>query len=228
MEVTAVIVARKGSRRIPRKSLSLVGSEPLLVRKIRQLKDCNRISRVVVGSDCDEMLEIALGLGVEAVRRPDYFCDESRCSANEMIRNMMELVKTDFVVWAHCTNPLISAETYDHAIRLYFEKCKEGFDSLVSVIPLQEHLWSDGKPLNFNPYGDRHPLASELDKIYMQDGGIFIQSHQDFFEKKYFYGQRPYLFEISSEEICDINSPRDLLIADLIIREKANLGCLPK
>ena len=37
-EISAIIVARKGSKRIPSKSLLKLNSESLILRKIRQLK----------------------------------------------------------------------------------------------------------------------------------------------------------------------------------------------
>ena len=106
-EVTAVIVARKGSVRIPSKSLLKLNNETLIARKIKQLKNCRNIDRVVFGSDSEEMLEEAKSAGAETVRRPDYYCDETVASANDMIGNMCSLINTDVVVWAHCTNHII-------------------------------------------------------------------------------------------------------------------------
>ena len=56
LEVCAVIVARGGSKRIPRKSLLKLNGESLIARKIRQLSSCKKINRVVFGSDSEEML----------------------------------------------------------------------------------------------------------------------------------------------------------------------------
>ena len=97
VEISAIIVARKGSVRIKSKSLLELNGETLIERKIRQLKQCKNINRIILGSDSDEMLEVAYKAGAEAIRRPDYFCDETKASANDMIRNMMDLIKTDIV-----------------------------------------------------------------------------------------------------------------------------------
>ena len=115
-EVTAIIPCRKGSLRIPSKNLLPLGTDTLLSRKIKQLKNAKNIDRIVVGSDDDLMLDVASSCGVEAIRRPDFYCDEKVASANDMIANMMDLVRTDIVVWSHCTNPLLSSKTYDKAV----------------------------------------------------------------------------------------------------------------
>lgn len=211
-EVASIIVVRKGSLRIPEKSLQHIGGKTLLQNKIEQLKQCKHIDRVIVGSDSIDMLEHASECGAEAVRRPDYYCDESRASANEMIRNMCELVQTDVIVWAHCTNPFISSATYDRAVEQFFSQKEH--DSLLSVVKLQEHLWNaDGTPHNYDPYAPRHTPARQLPPYYMQDGGIFINTHQSMLSHSYFFGKRPSLFEIPSEEFMDINDERDLICA---------------
>ena len=176
------------------------------------------IDRVVFGSDSDEMLQHAEKYGAECIRRPDYYCDEKQASANDMIRNMMDLVKTDVVVWAHCTNPLLSSGTYDNAISTYAKGLEDGYDSLLSVVELREHLWGeDKKPLNYNPYQARHVPARELPPYYMQDGGIFIQSYAQMKSNSYFFGKKPQLFLIPSDEFLDINNLRDYILAKAII-----------
>lgn len=221
MEVSAVIVARKGSVRIKNKALSLVGGVPMIERKIMQLKEASLVNRIIIGSDCDEVKEIATRQDVEYVRREDYFCDEKRASANEMIGNMCSLIKTDVVAWTHCTNPLITGKTYDNAVAAFLEMQQQGYDSLLSVVKMQEHLWDENrKPLNYNPYTSRHVLAKELPPYYMQDGGIFIQPHQQMLQNSYFFGKNPYLFEVPPEEFLDINNERDLMLARLIIEDK--------
>lgn len=216
-EVTAVIVARKGSVRIPSKSLLPLCGESLIERKIRQLQHCTLIDRIVFGSDSDVMLEVAGYAGAETVKRPDFFCDESKASANDMIRNMMDLVSSDIIVWAHCTNPLLSANTYDKSVRCFLDH--EGrYDSLLSVVEFREHLWSsDKQPLNYDPYALRHIPARELPPYYMQDGGIFIQPYAQMKNNAYFFGKKPYLFEIPPDEFLDINTPRDYTIAKAIL-----------
>ncbi|MDR0646722.1 MAG: hypothetical protein LBG46_07295 [Elusimicrobiota bacterium] len=189
IKISAIIVARKGSIRIPSKNLLKLGGETLIERKIRQLKSAKNINRVIFGGDCDKMLEIAKNAGAEAIRRPDRFCDEKTATANDMIKNMMNLIKTDVVVWAHATNPLIDAATYDAAVQTFLDNFGE-YDSLLSVVPLQEHLWDTDKktPLNYNPYQKRHVPARELPKYYMQDGGIFIQPYEQMKKNGYFFG----------------------------------------
>lgn len=219
-EITAIIVCRAGSKRIKSKCLLKLNNETLIERKVKQLQQCKNIDRIIVGSDSLEMLDIAKKAGAEIVQRPEQYCNEEISSANDMIKNMCELIKTDIIVWSHCTNPLISYRTYDIAIEKFFEVYPK-FDSLLSVINFQEHLWNDKKePLNYNPYTPKHTPASKLPKYYMQDGGIFIQPYEQMKKNCYFFGKTPFLFEIPKEEFCDINEYRDYLIAKALIEDE--------
>ena len=219
MEVTAVVVARKGSIRIPSKSMLKICNETLISRKIKQLKNAKKINRVIFGSNSEEMILEAKNAGAEIVYRPDYYCDEKVASANEMISNMCSFFETDVVVWAHCTNPLISSSTYDDAINAYFKNLPQ-YDSLLSVTEIKEHMWKDGIPHNYNPWAEKHVPARDLPPLYIQDGGIFIQSYENMKNNSYFFGRKPFLFEIPKEEFLDINEYRDYLLAKAIIEDK--------
>ena len=156
-------------------------------------------------------------MGVTHKLREDYYCDEMQCSANEMIFDMCKKTPAEIIVWAHCTNPLVKSSTYDKAISTFLEKEKEGYDSLISVETLREHLWTTCKrPLNYNPYQEKHILASQLDPLYKQNGAIFIQRRDNFLANSYFFGKKPFLFVMDTCEGLDVNNDVDLLLANII------------
>lgn len=221
MEKTAIIVARKGSKRIKSKSLLELNGKSLIERKIKQLQQCKLIDRIVFGSDSDEMISIAKLSGAETIKRADYYCDEEKASANEMIKEMMDLVESDVIIWSHCTNPLLTSNTYDNAIQTFLNNLDKGFDSLLSVHEIREHLWTtDKKPYNYNPYSPRHIPARDLPPMYMQDGGIFIQPYKNMKQNCYFFGTNPYLYVIPEKEFLDINNYRDYIIAKALMDSK--------
>ena len=229
MHVTAIIVARGGSQRVPGKALRPFGGSTLIGHKIEQLKACQRIDDVVVGSDCEDILMEASRRGASVRRRDAYHCDESQCTANEMIRNMAAMVDTDIVVWAHPTNPLCMPDLYDAAVDAYLNIQPEPNpaltrDSLCSVSKIQRHAWVNDDethgvmPANFDPWAERHPLASQLDPFYFQNGAIFIQPHRQMLENAYFYGKCPLLFEVEQPYDLDVDTEQDLRIAQYIWR----------
>ena len=213
----ALIPARSGSVRVKNKNLYILNGKSLLERKIIQLKQCG-IHEIYVGSDSKEILDIADKTGAIAVKRSNVACDEKKSSANTMIKDFSEKVNSNKIaIWAHCTNPFIYSEHYIEAIEQYIKLDRDCFDSLLSVNKIQSHLWNHNfKPLNYDPWGERHPLASELSPVFSQDGGIFIQKLENFKNNSYFFGKKPYLFELHPITSFDLNTPDDMVWAQML------------
>ena len=214
MEVSALIPVRSGSRRIPNKNAQVVGEHSLLESCIVRLQHTDAVDRIIVGTDCSVLATIASEAGAEVVWRDDVCCDETVASANMMIADFVSKVDTDIVMWSHCTNPFVSSETYQNALATFVENLSTGYDSLLSVAEVKEHLWGPNEmPLNYNPYQERHPLVSELPVYYKQTGAFFIQLHETVKKNHYFFANRPFLFKTTELESVDINTPEDLELA---------------
>jgi 3-deoxy-manno-octulosonate cytidylyltransferase (CMP-KDO synthetase) len=73
VRAVAIVPARLGSQRLPRKMLLDETGLPLFAHTARNVARCPAISRVVVAADSDELLERAGELGIEAVMTsPDH------------------------------------------------------------------------------------------------------------------------------------------------------------
>jgi CMP-N,N'-diacetyllegionaminic acid synthase len=221
MSTIAIVVARGGSTRLPNKALLPFAGVTLIAHKVRTLKACPAIDRVIVGSDSEAILMEAVRHGAESVRRDDYHCDERVCSANEMIADMVGrvpgLADDDVVVWAHPTNPLVRAETYAAAVQEFgYRRASGQNDSLMSVTPVRRHAWSGDRPLNYNPWAPVHTFASQLDPIRFQDGAIFIQTAADFRRTRYFFGREPYPFDVPWQEGWDVDDLADFKVSEAL------------
>ena len=223
MSAIAVVVARAGSSRVPRKALRTFAGTTLVGWAVERLLDSEAFREVYVGSDGDEILAEAERHGAIAIKRDDHHCDETRCSANEMIGDMMDRLSdvslSETVCWAHPTNPLVLPSTYARAVEV-FERDETDADSLVSVGPVQRHAWFRGRPLNHDPRSPRHQLASELEPLQFQNGAIFIQTRRAMAQNCYFYGSTPLLFEIDSTEGFDVDTEADLRMAAFLLAER--------
>lgn len=68
--MNAVIIARGGSKRLPRKNVHDFCGHPLVAWSIVQAKNSHYIDRVFVSTDDDEIQEISESYGAEVIRRP--------------------------------------------------------------------------------------------------------------------------------------------------------------
>lgn len=218
MRIAVLVPVRKGSTRIPNKNLQLIGNKTLIGHKLEQLKQCSNVTDIYVGTDGDALASEADKYGVNVIYRDPVCCDESQASANMMIADFVKRVSCDIVVWVHVTNPFVDSSTYDSAILKFLDKEQKGFDSLMSVLAMQEHLWTPNYyPLNYNPYKEKHTLAKDLPVYYKQTGAFFIQRYQNIKNNSYFFGKHPYLFKTTEIEAVDINTPYDLKLANCLL-----------
>ena len=67
MTVTAIVAARGGSVRLPGKALLPFAGTTLIGHKIRTLKACAIVDRVVVNSDSPEIIAEAVRYGAEPI-----------------------------------------------------------------------------------------------------------------------------------------------------------------
>ena len=84
--VTAVIPVRAGSRRLKNKNLRPFNGVTLLEHKVLTLKQTPEVTKIVVSSDSEEMLNIAKNHGVDTHKRPAAYCDEVSKPFGETVR----------------------------------------------------------------------------------------------------------------------------------------------
>ena len=148
-QVTAVIPVKGNSTRLPNKNILPFGDSNLLLHKIHQLQQVEGLSEIICSSDSDEMLKIAEDAGIKAIKRPTQYADES-VPFGMFLEYVCDIVGSDHVMWACATSPCVEPYLYNKAIKLYFEKLEEGYDSLITCSPYQTYLMDEKGPLNFS------------------------------------------------------------------------------
>ena len=165
-KITAVIIARKNSTRIPGKMYTKLNGKTLIETKIGHLIK-TKVDEIAVGSDDDRLEKICKKFKSKRIKfykRPDYYCDERVASANETIKNMLSYIKSDIILWAYPTNPLTTHKHYNEALKLYFNKIKKGYDGLFSVNKSLNYFWgTNHKPINHNP--NENKISSNLNVV---------------------------------------------------------------
>ena len=209
---TAVIPVRKGSRRLKGKNIAPFANSTLLEYKIDQLKQVDKITRIVVSSDCDEMLNMAKAKGAETHKRADEYCDEKTQPFGEVVAHICNHVQGVHVIWATCTSPLVEPHHYSDAIETYEIKLNEGYDSLMSVEEFRRYMWTEDGPLNYE-LGVKHVPSQELPPLYRITDGILIAPREKMIEWKYFHGIKPYKYIMDKRSSIDIDDPLDMACA---------------
>ena len=213
--IKVLIPVRAGSVRVKNKNIKPFADSNLLTIKVEQMKRIKGIDGVIVNSNSDEMLEIAAGLGAEAVKRDEYFASSTVCM-NEVYKNMAENSDCDTIIFADATNPLIKDETIEHCIKAYFENLDE-YDSLTTVNEIKQFMWQDGKPINYD--AANKPKSQYLPDIVALNHAISIIPRKLMIEKMDIIGYKPNLFKIDSVEATDIDNEIDFEFAEFMYKK---------
>ena len=204
--ITAVIPTRKGSTRLPNKNVLDFKGEPLLVRKIRQLKESRLIDRIIVASDSAEYLNLASSSGVKSLMMlPDVLTGDNS-SFSDLVAHVADQFIGDILAWTPCTAPLVDAPMYDAILD---EWRRDDYDSCIMVSPERRYTMRDGKPLNYVP-GPGHVYSQNMPPLHVWSGAMWAASAQDMVKWRYFHGPTPQLFEIPKHKAVDIDDAYDL------------------
>jgi len=206
-----VIPVKKYSSRLPGKNLLKLSNETLLERKIRQLKNSKIADQILVSSDSEEMLEIAQGLGVMSVRRPDELANETR-PLSEFFDYITHIISPGHLIWSCVTSPFFDELLMKKAKNIYLEEIENGFDSLITAYNFKHYLFDKNGPLNFER-GEKHQNSQELSSVDLFTNGILIAPVESVKKWRYNYGPNPFRFYVNQVESLDIDTPADYAIA---------------
>ena len=174
-KITVVVPVRKGSQRVKNKNFKSFADSNLLKVKLDVLKKIDVIDNIVVNTDSEIALNIADEYGVSKCVREDYYAS-SECNNSEFFQNIAENTDTDYIIYSPCTAPLIKVDTYYDFINR-FRNAKDRCDSLTTVTDVKQHLWLDGKPMNYKPSDS--PNTQDLPNIVSLTYGVSIISKND-------------------------------------------------
>ena len=124
MNSVIALVPMKGySERVPKKNFKNFNGKPLCHWIIKTLIGSKSIKKIYVNTDCNEIshyLQENFPL-VKIIKRPKAICGDF-VSMNDVIAYDLSQIEGDDFLQTHSTNPMLSAETIQRAVNVYFEK----------------------------------------------------------------------------------------------------------
>lgn len=210
MKTVAMIPIKLKNERVPNKNIKEFSDGTPLINFIQKVcLSAKKVDEVYVYCSSSDVEKYLLE-GVKFLPRPEYL-DGDGCNCNDIIDEFMRVVDADIYVASHATSPFTKPESIDICI----DKVSSGhFDSAFLAKRLQEFLWQDGKPLNFDP--QNFPRTQDLKPIYTESSGAFVFSKETFTKYKRRVGVKIYIHEVDHFEAIDIDYPIDFDIANAI------------
>jgi CMP-N,N'-diacetyllegionaminic acid synthase len=220
----AIIPARGGSKRLPRKNVLDLCGKPLIAYTIEAGLKSRYIDKVLVTSDDDEILAISEKFGAETIKRPDELATDTATTFDAVHHTIDNFEKYDYVVLLQPTSPLRDEKHIDEAIELLKKKKA---DSIISVCEMDHSpLWSntlpnDGNMNNFLRDEVLNKRSQDLEKYYRLNGAIYIcQSDKLLEEKRFFLKENIFAYVMDRKSSIDIDDEIDFKMAQTIKESK--------
>jgi CMP-N,N'-diacetyllegionaminic acid synthase len=225
MKVIAIIPARAGSKGVPGKNINKIAGKPLISYTIIAAINSKLLQKIIVSSNDPKVQEL-----VREHRQVNFHNRSSDIAGDnspitETIHSVLKQYdienKYDAVMLLQPTSPIRTSEQIDKAINLFAENPEA--NSLISVCAMD-----DVHPARMYWQKDNilEPILSEFEefrrqeipKAYYRNGAIYI-IRTNAFRKENSVMVKPSIgFEMPSSHLLNIDEPRDILIAEVLIK----------
>jgi pseudaminic acid cytidylyltransferase len=191
----AIIPARGGSKRIPRKNIKDFFGKPLIAYSIENALSSKLFDRVIVSTDDEEIASIAKEYGAEVpFFRPKELADDFT-GTGAVVSHVLQILREqgseyDFACTIYATAPFIQEKYLKEAFsKLKDSDAKVAFSCTSMPFPIQRtfKINNNGRSEMFWPE-NHNKRSQDLEEAY-QDAGQFywtnlkVQSHEPGFGK---------------------------------------------
>ncbi len=217
----AIITARGGSKRIPKKNIRSFCGKPILLYSIEAALGAGIFEEVMVSTDSEEIAEIARQAGA----RVPFFRSERTsgdfATTADVILEVLEHYKNkgkefDSICCIYPTAPFVTAEKLRNAMKLLEEKkAKKVMPVVAFSSPPQRAYVVDGAYIRMKEPENANKRSQDLETLY-HDPGQFYGYHTDsFLELKGQIWEDVVPLIVPESEVQDIDNEEDWKIAEL-------------
>lgn len=223
MNVVAIILARGGSKGVPKKNIIDFCGKPLIAWTI---DNCIKggANSVWVSSDSDEILEISAEYGANKIKRPDDIAGDFATSESAWLHaiNYIEQAegKIDWVVAPQVTSPLREASDISNAITLAKENIHDSFFSCSVAEDL--FFWqknNDGNLDSVNYDWRNRKRRQDIPKQFIENGSFYIFKPQVLRSTNNRFGSDIGIVEMEFWKMFEIDSFDDLKMCSALMQE---------
>lgn len=213
MKIIAMIPARLGSKRIPKKNLRLLKGKPLLQYAIETAIISGCFDEVWVNSESDLIGDLAISCGAKFHKRPIELSSDTATN-QQFTEEFLQKHDCDYMVMVNSTSPLLSVETLKRFVNLIEDRV---YETVFSVIDEFAECFYMDTPLNFSlnkkvNSQDLVPVKKIVWALTAWKRSIFLEACNN--NQCGTYAGKIGVFPIPKDESCDLDTPEDWVIAE--------------
>ena len=223
-QVLAIIPARGGSKRFPRKNIYPLKGHPLIAYTIKAAADATGLTDWLVSTDDAEIADVArrYGAPVPFLRPANLSGDADR--NNVVVRHAMDFMEAqtgrryDILMLLQPTCPIRSAAHIDQAIELLWASPLDTLASVSGPIKKRDPNIKAIRCGQLVPYNEREDPAT-WDAAYIYNASIYAMKRDFFQRENSFVSQRSVPLVTDRFHSADIDEKIDALVAELYFDE---------
>jgi len=220
MKNIAIIPARGGSKRIPRKNIKSFMGKPIIAYSIEAALQSGLFEEVMVSTDDDEIAGIARECGAKVPLMRSAETSNDYAGTADVILEVLEMYemlgrKFDTVCCIYPTAPFVTLDRLTEA----YSKLTEGIDSVFTCVaysyPVQRslHIVDERISLVYPEYAASR--SQDLEPFYHDAGQFYVTRTTAFNQEKTFWGQNTVGLILSELEVQDLDTLTDWTLAEM-------------
>jgi CMP-N,N'-diacetyllegionaminic acid synthase len=220
----AVLLARGGSKGIPRKNLIDFCGKPLLTWSLEQCLATAGLHSVWVSSDSDEILDVARAHGAEVIRRPEELASDTATSEAGW-RHAVDSIEQrlgplDVVLAPQVTSPLREVSDLLAALELFGTR---QYDSLFSCSVAEDlYFWrrsEDGRLESVNYDWRNRRRRQDHAEQYIENGSFYLFTPDVLRRFNNRFGEHIGMVPMAFWKAFEIDSQETLRLCAALMRE---------
>lgn len=227
-DTVCLILARGGSKRVPRKNVRPLNGKPLVCYSFEAAIASGRFAEVVISTDDAEVAKLAEPYGIAVDWRPEHLCTDT-IRAVEVIEEYLlrDTKNRKHVAMLLPTCPFRNALDVQYALEIYSRH--EGRLPLMAVTqydfpPQLAVSIAEGDDRILMREPDAYAATTRTQSIqplYHPNGAIYLSSVESFIKRRTFFQEEMLSYVMPAERSFDIDYPYQMRIAEIMAIEMA-------
>lgn len=221
----AIIPARGGSKRIPRKNIKAFHGKPMIAYSIEAAVNSQCFDKIIVSTDDEEIAEVAIKYGAEVpFMRPADISDDYATTL-DVIKHAIEF--TDSQSWAvknvcciYATAPFLTHEFIQKGLcELTSAEIDYAFSATSFPFPIQRALkLNDEQRVEMFHPEHLNTRSQDLEESYHDAGQFYWGTKRAFLQGKSFFSPQSKAVLLPRKRVQDIDTNEDWELAEALYK----------
>jgi CMP-N,N'-diacetyllegionaminic acid synthase len=228
IDMVGLVVARGGSKGIPRKNTAPLAGKPLIYWTIDAALASTALRRTIVSTDDGKIARVARERGAEVpFARPAELALDTTASLDVALHaldwlQMDEGHDPEYLLLLQPTSPFRTASDIDGAADL---AVRRQADAVLGVSLAENHpyltrrILEDGSLADFVQSDMAYLRRQDLPPAYVINGAIYITRAESLRRNRTFFPTGALAYIMPQDRSLDIDTPWDLAVAELLARQ---------